>query len=454
MLRDSGNNDESLHSYSMRRLNTSHLKALNDIFSREIQERELSVYINSNRWSDKDRWSKKLIIEHKDNLERFLHILDTDFSQSEISANDVVDYLVNHYSSSHPSVTVDLLEEGSRPDLLLATYFCMYDPETATLSEDFQNLLVSAKIYKQNRKSTFVIEAEQVPFDDLEKNLKEFLQENNTRGERKLAIQRDIDLEEETARMKLYREKHRTARYVFEFRQEGHSKPSNPSDPTVEYESEFAVDTLGMSVRNRMDSVKIEYSGGRDGWSNINNDFLKHVLDIEGGEDALVPKPYPGANHVLDSALRKADELDRDEEEQLIKHVNHAADSLWEEIVAELETDEDISDDQVESAREWYSSLALSGYNVREDEQTNIRQANVRSQGILEDVEEQMSRLGIVEYLQQADSDKIGLYFQIENPESGERAVFEVHQDEWSVVGRGIESEAFQRIEEMMGVEI
>ena len=447
MYRQTAPSDESLHNYATRRLTAKHLRALSHILTGQSNKRNLSEYIDTTPNTSADSWATRLVNNHSDNLEQFLHILDTEFSQSEISANDVVDYLVSNYGSSYPTLTTELLEEQSRPALLVATYFCMYDIQNKDLSNDFQNLLATAKIYKQNSKSTFVVENERVPFNKVENNIKQFLSDWNTEGERKQAVQRDIDKSEEMAQLKLYREKYRTARHVFQFRQEGRSTPRNPSDPSIEYESEFAVDTLGMSVRNRDNSVKIEYSGDLSGWAKITDRFLRDVFEIDDGADALIPKPYPGVNHVLDSARQSARQLNQDEEDELINRVNDAAEELWEAIIADLQSDSEISCDEVESANEWYESLALSGFRILKDEQTNVHRANVRSQGILEDVEKRVSRLGLVEYFQQVEDDKIGLYFQIENPETDERAVFEVHQDEWSVVGRGIESAAFERVD-------
>ena len=446
--------DESLHNYATRRLTAKHLRALSHILNGQSNQRHLSEYIDKSPTTSADSWATRLVNNHSDGLKQFLHILDTEFSQSEISANDVVDYLVNNYGSARPTLTTELLEEQSRPALLVATYYCIYDTQNKSLSDGFQNLLAAAKIYKQNSKSTFVIEDERVPFNKVEGNIKQFLSDWNTEGERKLAVQRDIDQSEEMAQLKFYREKYRTARHVFRFRQQGRSTPYNPGDPDIEYESEFAVDTLGMSIRNRDDSVKIEYSGDLSGWTKITDRFLRNVFEINDGDDALIPKPYPGANYVLDSARQSARKLNQDEEEKLIERVNDAAEELWEMVIADLQADSEISGDEVDNAKEWYESLALSGFRVLKDEQTNVHRANVRSQGILEDVEKRVSRLGLVEYFQQVEDEKIGLYFQIENPATDERAVFEVHQDEWSVVGRGIESAAFERVESLMETEL
>lgn len=454
MYRQTSPSDESLHSYATRRATAEHLRALSQILSGQSSKRPLSDYVDTSPNTSVDVWADRLVENQSDDLKQFLHILETEFSQSEISANDVVDYLIDNYGSSYPTLKTELLEEESRPALLIATYYCMYDITAGELSDDFRNLLASAKIYKQNSKSTFVVENEQVPLPNVETNIKQFLSDWNTDGERKLAVERDMDESEQRAQLKLYREKYRTARQVFKFRQDDHSTPTTPSDPTIEYESEFSVDTLGMKVRNREESVKIEYSGDLSGWTKITNAFLQDVFKINDGNDALIPKPYPGANHVLDTARENASKLEHDAEEELIEQVNSASQELWKDIIEELKADSEVTSEEVERIKEWYESLALAGFRVQRDQQTNVHQANVRSQGILEDVEERVSRLGLVEYFQQADNEKIGLYFQIENPETDERAVFEVHQDEWSVVGRGIESTAFERVEAMMETEL
>lgn len=453
MFRQTNSSDESLYSYATRRVTAEHLRALSHILAGKSKNRPISDYIDTST-TGLNAWADRLVNNSPEKLERFLHILDTEFSRGEVSANDVVDYLVDNYGDFNSTLTTELLEEESRPALLVATYYCMYDTSVGELSDDFQNLLASAKIYKQNSKTTFVVENDQVPITSLETNIGDFLSDWNTDGERKLAIERDIEESKERAQLKLYREKYRTARHVFKFRQDGNSTPSTPGDPTIEYESEFSVDTLGMKVRNRKKSVKIEYSGDLSGWNKIIDPVLKEVFEIKEGDDALIPKPYPGANHVLDTARENAGELQQDDEEELIEQVNSAAKELWESIIEELKQNSGVTSEEVELAEKWYDSLALAGFRVQKDQQTNVHQANVRSQGILEDVEKRVSRLGLVEYFQQADDDKIGLYFQIENPETSERAVFEVHQDEWSVVGRGIESTAFERVEAMMEAEI
>lgn len=175
MYRQTTPSDESLYSYATRRLTAEHLRALSHILTGQSNKRNLSDYIDTTPTTSADSWATRLVNNHSDSLEQFLHILDTEFSQSEISANDVVDYLVNNYGSAYPTLTTELLEEQSRPALLAATYYCMYDAQNKDLSDDFQNLLAAAKIYKQNSKSTFVVENEHVPFNEVVPKTNSFL---------------------------------------------------------------------------------------------------------------------------------------------------------------------------------------------------------------------------------------------------------------------------------------
>lgn len=460
--------DESLSNYATKRLSAKHLRALEHILSGKSESRQLAKYIDPQSTPNQSAsdWVERLVpssqtkiasaqsSEYQEQLERFLNLLDTEFSRSELSANQAVNYLVDNYGDAHPTLTTELLEDVTRPDLLIATYYCMYDRPAGALSDDFRNLLAAAKIYKQNTKTTFTVDNEQVPFPRLEANIRKFLGSWNTNGQRKLAVERTIDVPEETGRLKLYREKRRSARHVFKFRQQGRSIPPKPKDPTIEYESAFAVDTLGVDVRNLQNKVKIEFSGDLSGWTRPIEKLVEKVFEIGGGRDALTRKSYPGANHVLTAARSGAKQVKESEETKLIAEVNEAATVLTESVLEELRDDSTVDSEEVEEAEAWYESLALAGYRVLRDEQTNVHKADVQSQGVLEDIEEQVSRLGLVEYFQQASDDRLALLFQIENPETGERAVFQVHRGDWSVVGRGIESAAFERIEAMMENEL